>query len=255
MTGRTTSSGSTFPEISAFDLTLNGTSDGFIAKVNPAGNALTYAGYLGGNGLEEGFGAAVNGLRQGYIVGRSTSADSSFPTLIGPGLSFGGASDAFAMRIDDSGVACPTLTINPNTLPSGVIGGSYNQSLTVAGGAAPYSFTIISGALPPNLTLPAAGVISGASTQAGSFNFTVMTTDATGCNGTRAYTLVINNCPTITVNPVTLPDGMAFTAYNQTLTASGGTAPHSFSVSVGALPPGLSLSTDRAERFLGGVEQ
>jgi hypothetical protein len=203
VTGRTTSSEATFPRNNAFDLTLNGASDGFIAKVNPAGNALAYAGYLGGNRLEEGFGAAVNGLRQVYVAGRSTS-DSGFPTLVGPASGFGGASDAFAMRIDDSSVTCPAITINPATLPNGFMGLPYNQTLTGAGGTAPYSFTIISGGLPPNLALSSAGAISGASTQAGSFNFTVMATDATRCTGTRAYTLTISPSLFVQRSPSTL---------------------------------------------------
>jgi len=241
VTGRTTSSEATFPKSNAFDLTLNGTSDGFIAKVNPAGNALSYAGYLGGNGLEEGFGAAVNGLRQVYVAGRSTSG-SGFPTMVGPGLNFGGASDAFAMRIDDSGVACPAITINPATLPNGFMGLPYNQTLTGSGGASPYSFTIISGGLPPNLALSPAGVISGASTQSGSFNFRVMATDSIGCNGTRDYTLTVIICTTITLSPGTLPQGTVGVAYNQTIMASGGTPNYTFSVSAGALPGGLSLN-------------
>ena len=49
-------------------------------------------------------------------------------------------------------------------------------------------------------------------------------------------------CPVITVNPATLPNGTVGTAYNQAVTATGGTAPYTFSVSSGALPPGLVLN-------------
>ncbi|NUO77196.1 MAG: autotransporter domain-containing protein [Lysobacter sp.] len=50
---------------------------------------------------------------------------------------------------------------------------------------------------------------------------------------------------TTTIAPTTLPDPVFNTAYSQTLTASsanGGVAPYTFSVSAGALPPGLALS-------------
>jgi hypothetical protein len=44
-------------------------------------------------------------------------------------------------------------------------------------------------------------------------------------------------------SPPTLPDGLYGSAYAiQTLTVTGGTAPYTFSVSSGALPPGMSLS-------------
>ncbi|MDP9194701.1 MAG: ice-binding family protein [Acidobacteriota bacterium] len=66
-----------------------------------------------------------------------------------------------------------------------------------------------------------------------------------------AVTLDTNNvntcgvmvCPIITVNPPTLPDGEVGTPYNQLVSASGGTAPYTFSVSSGALPTGLTLNT------------
>ncbi len=50
-------------------------------------------------------------------------------------------------------------------------------------------------------------------------------------------------CPVITVTPLTLPNGTVGTNYNQTITASGGAAPYTFSVSAGALPNGLTLTT------------
>ena len=49
--------------------------------------------------------------------------------------------------------------------------------------------------------------------------------------------------PTIVLSPTSLPNGTFNTAYNQTITASGGTAAYSFTVTSGTLPDGLSLST------------
>jgi hypothetical protein len=43
--------------------------------------------------------------------------------------------------------------------------------------------------------------------------------------------------------PATLPSGAVNNSYSQTITASGGTAPYSFSISSGNLPLGLSLSS------------
>ena len=48
--------------------------------------------------------------------------------------------------------------------------------------------------------------------------------------------------PTITAASP-LPSGMVGTPYSQTLTASGGTAPYTWSIASGGLPPGLSLSS------------
>jgi hypothetical protein len=57
-----------------------------------------------------------------------------------------------------------------------------------------------------------------------------------------AYSLTFV-APTITVAPATLPNGTQSTAYSQTLTASGGTAPYRFTITAGALPTGLTLAS------------
>lgn len=45
------------------------------------------------------------------------------------------------------------------------------------------------------------------------------------------------------LDPPTLPNGSLGTPYNQTITASGGTAPYTFAVTAGALPNGLMLGS------------
>jgi uncharacterized delta-60 repeat protein len=57
-----------------------------------------------------------------------------------------------------------------------------------------------------------------------------------------ARVLSAASCPTITLSPATATGGTVGTAYSQTFTASGGTAPYTFAVSTGTLPAGLTLS-------------
>ncbi len=57
-----------------------------------------------------------------------------------------------------------------------------------------------------------------------------------------AYVFVCSACPAIALTPTSLPNGVIGTSYNQMVTASGGTGPYQFSVSSGALPPGLTLA-------------
>jgi uncharacterized protein (TIGR03437 family) len=137
-------------------------------------------------------------------------------------------------------IACPTLTLNPETLPNGTLGAAYNQLLATGGGTAPYSFSLSAGTLPAGMTLSLAGALSGTPTQIGAFTFTVSSVDASTCAATRSYTLNIA-CPTVTLAPASLPAGKVGTAYSQTLTATGGGSLN-FAVSAGALPPGLSLA-------------
>ncbi len=143
-------------------------------------------------------------------------------------------------------IACPIITVNPATLPGGTVGTAYSQTVSGSGGTGPYTFAVTSGALPTGLSLNGTtGLINGTPSTAGNFNFTITATDLNGCPGTRAYSIVIAAalCPIITLSPATLPAGVVGTAYNQTITASGGTAPYAFTVSSGTLPTGLSLTT------------
>nr|MBP8273362.1 putative Ig domain-containing protein [Acidobacteriota bacterium] len=91
----------------------------------------------------------------------------------------------------------------------------------------------------------AAGVLSGTPTTAGTSTVTITGTDANGCPASIVYTLVIAPvavCPVITLSPVVLPSGMIALAYSQPITASGGTAPYVFTVTLGSLPAGLTLT-------------
>jgi Ice-binding-like/Putative Ig domain len=140
--------------------------------------------------------------------------------------------------------ACPVITVNPTVLPNSTVGSAYSATLTGSGGVAPYTFAVTSGALPSGVTLAPNGAMAGTPLAAGTSHFTITATDANGCPGTRAYSMAVAAalCPVITLSPATLPAGTVGTAYNQTVTASGGTAPYTFAVTSGALPNGLSLN-------------
>ncbi|MFC5569283.1 putative Ig domain-containing protein [Lysobacter yangpyeongensis] len=139
-------------------------------------------------------------------------------------------------------VASPTITITPASLPGGTAGVAYGQTVTASGGAAPYSFSLVAGTLPAGVAMSSGGVLSGTPVLGGTFNFTVRATDANGFTADQAYSVVISTV-TITVSPASLPDGVAGTAYSQTFTGSGGTAPYAFNLVSGALPVGMSMSS------------
>ncbi len=143
-------------------------------------------------------------------------------------------------------IAAPTISISPATLPNPVYGAPYSQTLSSTGGTAPRTFSLAAGTLPTGMSFSSAGVLSGTPISAGTFNFTVAATDAsTGTGpytGNMAYSLTIS-APVIAMNPASFPNGTVGTAYSQSITSSGGTAPYSYAIVSGALPVGLSLSS------------
>ena len=69
-----------FPTSSPFQTTNRGGFDVFVAKLNPAGSALVFSTYLGGNG-DDANGIAVDSAGNIYIAGDTES--SNFPTTPG----------------------------------------------------------------------------------------------------------------------------------------------------------------------------
>jgi large repetitive protein len=140
---------------------------------------------------------------------------------------------------------CSTLTVSPLAMITGRVGDPYTQGFSATGGNSPYTFSLRSGVLPAGLAFTSPTTITGTPTTAGNYEITVRVTDAKGCIGERDYTLIIRDpiCPTILLNQTILPVAQVGVAYNQTFSASGGIAPYIFSLSSGALAPGLSLAT------------
>jgi predicted metal-dependent phosphoesterase TrpH len=108
VTGFTGSTQATFPVTGGPDLTHNGYYDAFVAKVNPAGTALVYAGYIGGLGEDRGYGIAVDSAGNAYVTGYTGSTQATFPVTGGPDLTYDGgtfAYDAFVAKINAAGTA------------------------------------------------------------------------------------------------------------------------------------------------------
>lgn len=73
----------------------------------------------------------------------------------------------------------PVITITTVTLPDGMTGSSYDESLEVEGGTPPYGWELTAGTLPDGLALdPVNGKITGVSVASGTFNFSVRATDS-----------------------------------------------------------------------------
>lgn len=141
------------------------------------------------------------------------------------------------------------LTITTTSLPEGNVGIMYSFQLSFTGAVTGANFSLVpgSGSLPPGFSLGQEGRISGLTSTAGSFTFTIQVVDPSPPQtATRTFTLVINN--RLTVIP-TSGAALAVLTYPFSFTPPvvGGTLPYSWSFSFGRLPPGLSLNTMTGE--------
>ena len=136
-----------------------------------------------------------------------------------------------------------TLTITTLSLPGGTVGVPYSQTLSGSGGTSPYTWSITSGGLPAGLQLNAStGVISGTPTTPTGPNilFTVTMTDAAGLSQQQQLSIsIVTPLANTTATALSATSGVAF---SQTLTATGGVAPYTWSIASGTLPAGLQLS-------------
>ena len=122
-------------------------------------------------------------------------------------------------------------------LPSGVPNVPYTQTLNAAGGMAPYTWNVVAGSgnLPAGLTLSTGGQISGTPTTAGTSNFTIRAFDSSSPpqNFQKSFSLsIIAALSVTTASP--MPPATTNVAYSQSLAASGGTTPFTWTVVAGS---------------------
>ncbi len=178
-------------------------------------------------------------LPPGLTLNRNTGKLSGKPTKAG--------TYTFTVKVTDkNNVAATkaytvkvTQTTISGTLTNGIRKASYSRTLKASGGATPYTWTKASGTIPPGLTLNrSTGKLSGKPTRAGTYTFTVKATDKNKVSATKSYTVKV----TQTTITGTLTNGVRNSSYSRTLSASGGTAPYTWTISSGTLPPGLTLN-------------
>ena len=171
-------------------------------------------------------------------------------------------SASFVLKLTDavnaSVSATLSITINPaslvlaietKSLPDGVVGDGYTQTLVASGGSAPYHWTLKSGRLPDGLVLSDAGVISGLPTTPGEVEFEAQATDQSGQSTIAALSIDVDPPGQLTIlSPGALPVGALGVPYRYELKATAGSAPYIWykkkKKKFGVFPDGISLSRD-----------
>jgi len=145
----------------------------------------------------------------------------------------------------------PPLSITTSTLPAGTVNTLYTTTtLTATGGSGTYvNWAVTGGALPAGLSLNATtGAISGTPTAPANASITFQVTDSIGLTATRSLTLTVN-WPAVVITPATLRTAEVSNASGNpvyagaTLAATGGNGTYTWTISGGALPGGLTLSS------------
>jgi hypothetical protein len=140
----------------------------------------------------------------------------------------------------------PPLSITTTSLPSGNIGAVYGQTVQTVGGFGPLTFSIVpgTGTLPPGLSLdPNTGVIAGTATATGDSSFTVRVADTSGQQAAQALSIHIDPQSPPQITTSSLPGGTVSQPYSQSVQAAAGIGQLTWSITVGSLPPGLTIAS------------
>lgn len=136
------------------------------------------------------------------------------------------------------------LEILTETVPPGVEGSAYTAHVRAANGVPPMAWSIQG--LPAGLTVNDFGgsdvaQISGIPSEEGRFDLLVEVFDSANQSAARQLVLEIEGGPEI-ITPAALPPATTGDHYSATIGAVDGTTPYTWSITGGALPPGLSLA-------------
>lgn len=192
---------------------------------------------------DETFAVNLSGPTGGAIISRSKGSGTIVNDDVMPSVSINGVS----LAEGNSGTSNAVFTVALSAPSSDVVTVNYATANGTA--VTPADYVAASGALTfaPGVTSQTITVLVNGNTiyQADKTFFVNLSGVVNATIGvSQASGTILNDdvCPTITLGPVTLPNGNIGATYNQALSASGGTAPYAFIVSSGTLPAGLTLS-------------
>jgi len=173
------------------------------------------------------------------------------------------AMDGYRYRVIATGACTPVTASNSATLTVIAPPVANAVSATVAANSSENAVALnITGGTANGVSI---GANAGHGTAIAS-GTTITYTPTAGYSGTDSFTYTASNDagtstpatvsitvtpPTLVMTPASLPNTSAGSAYSQALSASGGTAPYTFDIIMGALPPGMTI--DQATNTVTGT--
>jgi len=240
-----------------------------IIKLAPDGNQIWSTIYDSGT-FDYAFGIAVDARGEVYVTGYSGNgegydcitlvldSEGNITDMVGYS-STGGAAGRDIVVGDDRSIYVlgntdedfftikyvDHLSITTLELANGQAGIPYNQYVYAAKGLPPYSWSLFSGDLPDGLSLDSwTGQLSGTPPALGTFDFTLQVTDSNLATAVHPYTVTIYDpLAPFALTTSSLPAGPYGAFYSQSLSATGGLPPYTWTLTAGDLPEGLKLNS------------
>jgi hypothetical protein len=227
---------------------LNGSTVGtaFSQNLTATGGVGTLSYSIGDGSLPAGLTLSTSGLISGTPTADGTSNFTLQVTDTGTPVQT--ASKVCSMVTAAAPVAptAPVITMSCPFAP-GTVGVNYHLPLTATSSSA-VVWRLVGGALPGGLVLQSGGGIVGTPHTAGTFTFTLTATNNVG-SVTLSCSIVISPAGPVVVpaptinNACPLSSATVGTAYSASFTSTNGVAPLTYTISAGALPAGLALSS------------
>lgn len=210
-------------------------------SINPGSVSTTVGGSVSGsfsaNGGSPPYQFTASGLPPGVTLGSGSFGGS--PTQAGAFTPSVTVTDSTGSTNFVS-VTINVLGLTTTALPSGTAGLFYAVTLGAAGGSNGYTFA--ASGLPAGMSFTSYGYMNGTVKTAGVYPIGISVSSG-GLTASATLTLTIAKPQPLTISSAALPSGPVNMQYSAALSASGGLPPYTWSVSSGAPPAGLSLST------------
>lgn len=187
-----TTNSTNFPLAGALQSKLAGSSDVFVTKLNPSGNALVYSTYLGGrSGDSIGNGIAVDAQGNAYVTGTTTTG--SFPVTKGAyQTSKSEFESGFVTKLSPQGNALVYSTYIRDALETNAIAINASGEAYVTGGARS-GFVTTAGAFQPASAAPFCGFIAKLNATGSAMSYaTFLCGSANFDGGDRGYAIAVD---------------------------------------------------------------
>lgn len=216
------------------------------AQSSPVGTSVVvYATASGGSGAPYSF--TATGLPDGLAIAADSGAISGTPTRPGTFTPVLTVTDSSGTRTTQASfgwtVSYPplVLTTPPNQVTT--VGTAVNLALQSSGGSGSVTWSDPGGTLPTGLRIQGSSVVGTPTVRVANRQVTVTATDTTATQSrTTTFTWTVDDGPITSTSP-DRTSTVSRPVTPSTLTASGGTAPYSWSDPNRSLPAGIALSS------------